>query len=177
MTIPKPDQAPKFAIFRARDASTYEETGAMTSSPLTPIEQEGSVKTVEAGILEGSTIRLLFSAPGFSLTYAWFKSGFPLPRHSHDADCLYYVVAGTLKIGTEVLGKGDGFFVGSDVPYTYVPGEEGVEVLEFRTSNQFGIKLLANNPAFWDNALASLAAQKAAWGEQLAPPSGTPLSS
>jgi hypothetical protein len=42
----------------------------------------------EAGIEEGQAVKLLFSAPGFSLTYAWFKSGFPLPRHSHNSDCL-----------------------------------------------------------------------------------------
>ena len=99
-------------------------------------------------MLDGTTVKLLFSMPGMSLTHAWFKSGFPLPRHSHDTDCLYYIVAGSIRIGTEELGKGDGFFVGADVPYAYTPGADGVEILEFRASNAFDIKLLANNPLF-----------------------------
>ena len=167
------DKRPPFAIFRARDAADYGEDGPMKPAALTATEMDGSIKLVEAGMLEGSRIKLLYSRPGMSLTWCWFKSGFPLPRHSHSADCLYYVVAGSLKIGTEALGPGDGFFLGADVPYTYVPGENGVEVLEFRTSDSFDIKMLANNPAYWDKALANLLTARAHWPEETAPPSGT----
>ena len=169
------EAAPRFAIFRARDAANPTGEGSMASE-LTPVEIEGSKRAVEAGILEGSTLRVLFEAPGFSLTYAWFKSGYPLPRHSHDADCVYYIVGGSLKVGTEELGRGDGFFVGRDVPYTYVPGDEGVEVLEFRTTDSYGIKLFANNPAFWAKAVETLGDRKQAWAGEAAPPTGTPLS-
>jgi hypothetical protein len=172
MTGKTKDGAPPFAIFRACDAVEYDETGVMTSQPLAEAAMAGSAAMLEAGMLEGSKLRLLFSRPGFSLSYAWFKSGFPLPRHSHNADCLYFIIAGSLRIGTEELGPGDGFFVGSDVPYTYMPGDLGVEVLEFRDSNNFDLKLLANNPEYWRKALDGLLRDREKWTEQIAPPSG-----
>ncbi len=161
-----------FTIFRARDALNYREADCMQSQPVSVEEQAFGAQMVEAGMLEGSTVKLLFSRPGLSLSYAWFKSGFPLPRHSHDVDCAYFIIAGSLRIGTEELGAGDGFFVGKAVPYTYTPGPEGVEVLEIRTANQFDIKLLAGtNPAYWQKALAGLMLAKETWPEQT-PPSG-----
>ncbi|HEX7752538.1 MAG TPA: cupin domain-containing protein [Novosphingobium sp.] len=166
------DTPPPFAIFRARDAKDYGAEAPMTPAGLTESQVEGSMRLIEAGMLEGSRIKLLYSRPGMSLTWCWFKSGFPLPRHSHSADCLYYVVAGTLRLGSEELGAGDGFFLGSDVPYTYVPGENGVEVLEFRTSDRFDIRVLADSPAYWDKALATLLAARPHWPDEAAPPSG-----
>ena len=161
-----------FTIFRARDAVDYSEAECMEAQPVSAEEQAWSAKLVEAGLLEGTSVKLLFSRPGLSLSYAWFKSGFPLPRHSHDADCAYFIIAGSLRIGTEELGPGDGFFVGKAVPYTYTPGPQGVEVLEIRTANRFDIKLLAgSNPASWEKALANLIAAKPDWSDQ-APPSG-----
>ncbi|MFA7585212.1 MAG: cupin domain-containing protein, partial [Novosphingobium sp.] len=67
---------------------------------------------------------------------------------------------------------GDGFFLGSDVPYAYVPGEDGVEVLEFRTANSYDFRMLANNPAYWDKALANLLAARVNWPKETTPPSG-----
>ena len=160
-----------FTVFRARDALDYSEAEVMHGTPVTTVEAEGSEALVRGGMLEGSSVKLMFSRPGLSLTHVWFKSGFPLPRHSHDADCLYVITAGNLRIGTEELGPGDGFFVGSDVPYTYEPGPEGVEVLEIRTSNSFDIKLFANNPAWWDKAAERFEANRADWPNQQ-PPSG-----
>jgi hypothetical protein len=160
-----------FTIFRARDAIDYAEAGCMETGPISEEEQARSAELYEAGILEGSKVMLLFSRPGLSLSYVWFKSGFPLPRHSHDADCTYFIIAGSLQIGTEKLGPGDGFFVGSDVPYTYTPGPGGVEVLEIRTADKFDIKLLSNNSAWWERALARLTASRAAWPQET-PPSG-----
>ena len=164
---------PPFAIFRARDAVDYGADGPMEPTPLTETETAGSMRMLNAGMTEGSQVKLLYSRPGMSLTHCWFKSGFPLPRHSHNADCLYFIVSGTLKLGTEVLGPGDGFFLGEDVPYTYTPGENGVEVLEFRTKDRFDIRMFANSEAYWDKALARMLAAKASWPEETAPPSGT----
>lgn len=161
-----------FTVFRARDALDYAEAGCMESQSVSEEEQAWSAQLYEAGMLDGSTVKLLFSRPGLSLTYAWFKSGFPLPRHSHNADCTYFIIAGSLRIGTEELGAGDGFFVGTNVPYTYTPGPDGVEVLEIRTANKFDIKLLAGkNPAYWQKALAGLIAAKDTWPDET-PPSG-----
>jgi hypothetical protein len=161
-----------FTIFRGRDAVDYAEADCMEARPVSPEEQDWSIKLFQAGLSEGTQVKLLFSRPGFSLTWVWFKSGFPLPRHSHDADCTYFIVAGSLRIGTEELAAGDGFFVGKDVPYTYTAGPEGVELLEMRTANQFDIKLLAgSNPAWWEKALSTLVAAQDRWAGE-APPSG-----
>lgn len=160
---------PKFEIYRARDARPYHETDVLHHEPVSDVVMEGAKKAVAAGMGQGHDLKLLFEAPGFTLSYAWFKSGYPLPRHTHDADCLYYILAGSLKIGTEELGAGDGFFIGSEVPYAYTPGEQGVEVLEFRPSNSFNIKVLANNPSFWEKAAQSVVGQREAWQTQPRP--------
>jgi hypothetical protein len=164
-------KAPPFEIFRARDACDYDES-VMHSGPTTPVEQEGMAAMMEAGMLEGSHLKLLYKRPGMSLTYVWFKSGFPLPLHSHSADCLYFIVAGSLRIGSEELGPGDGFFLGTDVPYAYVPGDDGVEVLEFRTSDNFDFRSLGKTGAYWEKAVANLLAARDHWPEETAPPSG-----
>ncbi|MBB5686754.1 cupin domain-containing protein [Sphingobium boeckii] len=161
----------RFAIFSAQSATDFEESGLMSTVPLTETEIAGSVAAIDAGAMAGASTRLLFELPGLSLAHAWFKSGFPLPRHSHNVDCLYYIIAGSLRLGTEELGAGDGFFVGADVPYAYVPGDDGVEVLEFRTSNSFDINLLASNAAFWAKAVEGVKAKQADWPAE-SPPSG-----
>jgi hypothetical protein len=166
------DSPPPFEIFRARDAEEYHGEETMYAGPSTPVEQAGMAALAEAGMLEGSKLRLLYARPGMSLTYVWFKSGFPLPLHSHSADCLYFIVAGSLKIGNEELGPGDGFFLGTDVPYTYVPGEDGVEVLEFRTSDKFDFQPHARNADYWKKAVANLLAARVHWPEEKTPPSG-----
>jgi hypothetical protein len=161
-----------FTLFRARNAIDYADAEVMTTQPFSEVDAAGMGKLMTDGLLNGSRVSLLFSRPGLSLTHVWFKTGFPLPRHTHNADCAYFIIAGTLRIGTEELGPGDGFFVGNSVPYTYVPGEGGVEVLEIRTSNLFDIKLLVNNEAWWEKAAARMEAVQPGWLEEKAPPSG-----
>ncbi|MET0251770.1 MAG: cupin domain-containing protein [Novosphingobium sp.] len=170
MTPAKPFATP-FAIFRAAAARDFEESELMTPAADGDIDPAAAGELVAAGVLEGSRVSLLFQRPGMSLAHAWFKSGFPLPRHSHDADCLYLILAGTLRIGTEELAAGDGFFVGSNVPYTYTPGPDGVEVLEFRTTDAFDIRVLANSPAWWGKALATVTGRRESWRGET-PPSG-----
>ncbi|OZB14427.1 MAG: hypothetical protein B7X53_13890, partial [Hyphomonas sp. 34-62-18] len=114
-------------------------------------------------------VKTLFSRPGFSLTYAWFKSGFPLPLHTHNADCLYYIVAGSLQLGTEKLGKGDGFFIGKDKAYRYTPGPEGVEVLEFRSEENFDIKFLAKTLPAWAKITDVIKERRPAWANETPP--------
>lgn len=163
--------APPFETFRARDAVPYGEDGPMSLAPAAEPAELGMAKLYEEGFMDGNKVRLLYSRPGMSLTYVRFKSGFPLPHHSHSADCLYFIITGSVKMGTEEFGPGDGFFIGTDVPYSYVPGPEGVELLEFRTSNTFDFKLHANNKAYWEKALTNLLAARDHWSEE-----GTALS-
>jgi quercetin dioxygenase-like cupin family protein len=133
-------------------------------TPLTPedMPMEGVDESVMAGFGKllangaaegaGETVKCLFreSQGRFSVCYAWFRSGAVLPRHSHNADCVYYVLGGSLKLGSKVLRKGEGFFIPSDHGYTFEAGEEGVEVLEFRNSTKFHIRFKGNDEAHWE---------------------------
>ncbi|ARR57246.1 hypothetical protein HY78_18455 [Rhizorhabdus wittichii DC-6] len=161
--------AARFSVFRGADAPALSEIDVMDFVGMTPELAEIFGKLGDAGLDEGQTVKLLFAAPGFSLTYAWFRSGFPLPRHSHSADCLYYVAAGSLTLGSVTLGAGDGFFVPADAAYTYVAGPEGVEVLEFRNAERFDMRFLPGNPAFWAKALDSVRKEREGWKDQLPP--------
>jgi quercetin dioxygenase-like cupin family protein len=167
MRAQEADAIANFKIFRGCHATPLviaETTG------LSDVALAGMKKLEEAGGLDnGHDSRVVFEAPGFSLTYLWFKSGFHLPRHSHSVDCAYYVVGGSLQLGNDILGKGDGFFVPADVPYSYVAGPKGVEVLEFRHHPCRDIRLMADNPAFWDKVTATAAIDRARWNNELRP--------
>jgi hypothetical protein len=164
-------KAARFQIFRAGDATPYSETSCMEVVGLTSAIVDGIRRASEAGADEANVVKLLFSIPGMSLTYAWFKSGFPLPLHSHNADCLYYILAGSLRLGSDELGAGDGFFVGSGVPYSYRPGPQGLEVLEFRTADSFDIRFLGKTTAFWDKTIGVLEEKRADWADERPPQS------
>jgi len=161
--------APHFRIYRAADAPSLHEVPSMEMVGVTDIIAQGLARAEAAGASDGNVVKQVFSMPGMSLYYAWFKSGFPLPLHSHNADCLYYIISGTLKLGTETLGAGDGFFVGSDVPYHYTPGPQGVEVLEFRTADRFDIRFHGKTAAFWDRTVAAIQAERPNWPGQRPP--------
>ncbi|MFC4595671.1 cupin domain-containing protein [Sphingobium tyrosinilyticum] len=159
----------KFQIFRAEDAPGLMESGHMKVEPYTDLQRQWVVKAKEAGLLEGDQLKVLLDIPGFNLTYAWLKKEYPLPLHSHDSDCLYYIIAGDVRIGTERLGAGDGFFVPAGVPYQYTPGEDGVEVLEFRTVSQFNMLNLSKGEGFWRKAVDSLNATQDDWAQAVPP--------
>jgi hypothetical protein len=157
------DSKPKFTIFRAKDAPDLTEAGCMSVAPFSDVQQRGMEQLVEAGVLDGDEIRVLVNIPGFSLTHVWFKKNYPLPLHSHDADCLYYIIAGGLKLGTEELGPRDSFFLPAGTPYTYTPGDEGVELLEYRHATHFNFVGLAKGEAFWSRAAKVVAANREEW--------------
>jgi hypothetical protein len=120
----------------------------------------------------GSEVKLVYARPGFSLTSVWFKSGYPLALHSHSGGCLYHIVAGSIRVGEEMLGPGDGFFVDDSVPYTYETGPEGVEVLEFRATDHLDIRFKADNAATWDRIMDKMEARQPAWAEETRPSAG-----
>lgn len=126
-----------------------------------------------ADVTQGETVRCLFSEPGengLSLCRAWFKSGFILPRHSHSADCMYYITGGQLQLGRKVLKKGDGFFVPADVVYSYEAGPEGVEVLEFRNATHFNILFKNNDVSHWERIAKSYNDNAEKWADETTPP-------
>ncbi|HMO67768.1 MAG TPA: cupin domain-containing protein [Novosphingobium sp.] len=152
-----------FRIFRAADAPSLAEAGCMSLEPFTEVQLAGMEKLRDAGVLEASELKVLVNIPGFSLPHAWFKPGHPLPLHSHDADCLYYIIAGSVRLGTEDLGARDSFFIPANVPYTYKTGPEGVELLEIRQANSFNFVNLAKGEAYWARALEQTLAHRESW--------------
>ena len=159
-------------LFRHENAPDLDATDMMT----TPTFREDFTRPANAdtaAVVAGQTIKVLYRQSdeegGFSLVYAWFKPHFVLPRHSHDADCLYYVIAGTAVLGNQVLKAGDGFFVPSGAPYQYSAGPEGVEVLEFRHANSFGMKITETSERY--AAMFETAAKCAPlWASLVGPP-------
>jgi hypothetical protein len=161
---------PSFEIYRGADARDYSEHDVMTMDDITPAIAEGLAHySIGPDDAHGQVVQMVYAAPGFSLSKVWFKSGYPLPLHSHTADCLYYILAGSLKVGTEELGPGDGFFVGTDVPYTYTPGPEGVEVLEFRDTDKLNIRFMSRNKTFWEKAGKKISARREIWKKEPPP--------
>jgi hypothetical protein len=158
-----------FKIYRAAAAPGLVESGCMSIEPMTELQQAGIKKAVGAGYLEGDEIKILTDLPGFSLAYAWLKNEYPLSRHSHDSDCMYYVIAGSLQLGTETLGPRDSFFVPANVPYTYCPGPDGVEVLEIRHNPDFNFLNLSGNQSFWDRAAETCSRNLEGWKTAVRP--------
>jgi hypothetical protein len=115
----------------------YFDGSSLVDETHTEAEVSGAIADMVRAISPGNIVTPLFDQggpTGMSLFHAWFGPHFPLFRHSHPqtGDCLYYVVAGSAVLGSQVLRPGDGFFVPNGMPYKYRAGPEGVEVLEFR---------------------------------------------
>lgn len=163
-------EANSFTIYRAKDAPTLMESGHMSIAPISAEHRAGLMKAVNAGYTKGDVVKVLVDLPGFSLTHAWLKKNYPLALHTHDSDCLYYIIAGSLRMGTEDLGARDSFFVPAGVPYSYRPGEDGVEVLEFRHETHFNFVNLSKTQTFWDKATKIVEDNLADW-ESAKPPS------
>lgn len=164
----------RLAIFHARDAKPLEPE--MMAREVPEEARAGLARlaaaNVKAGLGEKNLV--LFSeggAEGFSLIYIWFKSGYVLPPHSHDVDCVYYVLAGELSIGSQRLRKGDGFFVPAETGYTYEAGPDGVEVLEFRNATRFKIRLKGGDVKRWDRIADVFRERAQAWADESTPPS------
>jgi mannose-6-phosphate isomerase-like protein (cupin superfamily) len=159
----------KFQILRAADGYRYAEEGVLTDDP-TPVQAEGLARMLEAGILEGAQFTLLCSLPGFNLTHVWVKRDYPLVLHSHDVDCLYHVIAGSVRLGTEQLGVGDSVFVPANTPYTYTAGADGAELLEIRQVSSSTFRNFTKGQAFYDKAVATIEANRDAWRTAPKPP-------
>jgi hypothetical protein len=116
-------------------------------------------REVLAGLgTSGYVNQVLFALPEMSLIRLSYAPHYALPRHSHDVDCLYFVVVGEAHLGNQVVGAGDGFFVPAGAPYAYAAGPGGVEVLEFRATGAFGITV-TESLARWGQ-LAELAQER-----------------
>jgi hypothetical protein len=168
-TATKPTSKPEakkqvMQIYRASDRRPSEtDASSEKIQPMSPETQAGFARLVEAGVMDGAMVKTLFDIPGFKLTYCWFKAHYPLPRHSHKQDCLYYIVKGDIKLGTERLGPGDGFFLPDGTPYTYDIGAEGAEVLEIRTNGDTDFRAFNYSAKWWDKAEKACRDNHEAW--------------
>ena len=163
-----------YVITRGKDAKPHHNRKPRAAQldpglALHPAVQRGMQQLREVGDTKGAAAVTLFSMPTLHVSYAWFKSGFPLPLHSHDADCYYLVIAGSMKLGTEVLRKGDGVLIPAGAPYTVSPGEAGVEFIEMRTSPDYDTNYRAKTDAYWDRVAETSRARMGAWAEEAAP--------
>ena len=162
-------QQPRFEIFRGADAPTLDECACMTYEGETPNLAAVQPQLAEAMQVRGEYADVPYRREGMSLARLWVKSDFPLPLHTHDCDCLYYIVAGSTRMGTETLAAGDGFFVGAEVPYAYTAGLEGAEVLEFRVTDRFNIRVKDKPVAAWEKMAATLREGSARWVDEPPP--------
>lgn len=162
-------EAPRFEIFRGVDAPPLDECGCMTAEGETPNLLAVMPTIMQAGMERGERVEVPYRRPGMSLARLWLKSGYPLPLHTHDCDCLYYIVAGSIQLGSEILGAGDGFFVGSEVPYGYAAGPEGAEVLEFRATDSFNIRIRDKPVSAWEKDAEKVRAAQKRWANESLP--------
>ena len=108
------------SIYRATDAVDINSTDFMG----VPQMSDGAIVGLGDAIVEGAgagakvmiLARQSDDEGGFSLLHVWFKANYPLPRHSHDSDCMYYVISGEAIMGNQTLRAGDSFFVPADAP-------------------------------------------------------------
>jgi quercetin dioxygenase-like cupin family protein len=167
--------AKRTALFFASEARALGPETMSTTVPgeaLRPVLAQLAEAGVRPGIGEQNLV--LFSEPGetgLSLVYVWFKSHYLLPPHSHNCDCLYYVLQGELHIGSRVLHKGDGLFVPAGHVYSYEAGPDGVEVLEFRNATRFDITLSERSPERWERILGIFRERAPLWRQETTPPS------
>lgn len=155
-------------IFRAADAVPLEQTDFMDRPTMSDDAKAGLGKMIGTGAGAGAQVSVLNrSTPesgGFSLVHCWFKAEYPLPRHSHDADCMYYVISGEAHMGNQVLRAGDSFFIPADAPYGYTPGPDGVEILEIRKDcDRFDMKINDVAESRWDAMAQTSVEKRAEW--------------
>lgn len=153
-------------LFDFDDAVSLAETGMMSMPTMIEPAPEQMGDFAAAG---GHDVRVLFRHDdrGCSLVWAWFGPHYMLPRHSHSADCLYYVVKGEAQLGKRVVKAGSGFFVPADAPYAYQAGPEGIEILEFRGATSFDMKISESLPR-WERILEGAREHHDTWAD-LAP--------
>lgn len=142
----------QLALFTAAEAPLLEETGMMAA--MTFSEPEADALPIGESETERFTRSARLTVPfrqegpgGLSLVVIEFAPGYLLPRHSHSADCLYYIVEGGIVMGRRQLGPGDGFFLPAEQPYAYQAGPEGVKLLEFRNQSAFDMKVYEKDMA------------------------------
>jgi quercetin dioxygenase-like cupin family protein len=154
----------RLAFFTFAGAPSLKESEMMEAQGFAP---PGVVSAEDRELLRaGETLRVLFrhaGEDGFSLVHVSFAPNYLLPRHSHSADCLYYVLRGEVSLGNRVVGAGDGFFIPKDHPYAYQAGPDGVDLLEFRNATSFDFVVHEDKPERWRAIVETARQNQAVW--------------
>ena len=147
-------------------ASRRDEFFRLTDEQLAPLLLAG-----EALAAGSQKTELVHDAAGFTLIHLWWKPNFPLPNHSHDTDCLYYVISGAAIMGNRVLRAGDSFFVAAGTHYQYSAGPEGVEVLEIRFGAEHSDMTCYGAPgSYQKKAMQALESNREEWAHATTSP-------
>ena len=109
---------------------------------------------------------------GMRVVHVWFGPNFQLFRHSHPAgDRTYLIMAGELTMGKRTLKAGSTVFVPNQMPYKFVAGPDGVEVVEFRSGGRIpgkpGMRIEENSLEAVQNLIDDYKANQHLW---IAPP-------
>lgn len=179
MSAENPPEPPstrrRLSVFRAADAQEVpDDMMPREGFDDTVMSALSQLQAADVNVGAGEKTLLLFKEPGddgMSLVYAWFKSGYVLPFHSHSTDCLYYVIAGEIHMGSNVLRKGDGMLIPGGQAYGYEAGPDGVEVLEFRNASHFNLKFRPNAEQRWKQIVETYTNRAPIWEEETVPPS------
>jgi mannose-6-phosphate isomerase-like protein (cupin superfamily) len=155
-------------IYKAADAPTL---GEAEFGSRTDYSEHEELRPIAAALGKFRCNRLLVNQEpddgGFSLAYFFFKPNFPLFRHRHEDDCMYFIISGSAVMGSQVLRAGDSFFVPSMAPYMYTAGSEGIEVLEIRhnADAKLGYTTIfaRNQPARLEEAQTAIDENGALW--------------
>ncbi len=153
----EPTGALRFQIF---DGAPVAELDDLMTPPAIPSSVIESFEPADLAFLnEGFRTEPIFcdlDPSGFSLVNVRLAPDAILPAHTHEVDCLYYVLSGSIHLGRRVLGRGAGFLVPANTAYGYRAGSDGTAVLEFRHATHFGMEITETSHSRWreifDNA-------------------------
>ena len=154
-------------FFSRDDAVSLDDSEMMTPATIAPEVYRNIDLTP---IAAGSRTMALFQGEGpdgFSLVTASMKPGYRLPRHTHTGDCLYLVTKGSVLVGRREVTEGSGFLVKSGQPYAYSVGNQGAEVVEFRTTTSFDMQILDQTVERWKPIVDVAVANQELWSSDL----------
>jgi quercetin dioxygenase-like cupin family protein len=168
MSEATPRERRGISIFRAEEATPLMETDFMGMPSMTDEAVAAGGPEIFMASGPGTDVRIAVRQTpeegGFSILHVWFKADYPVLRHTHDADCMYYIVSGSAILGAQTLRAGDGFFIPAGAPYSYNAGPHGVELLEIRHCVQhFDLQMLESSAGKWAAMAATIDSHRAAW--------------
>lgn len=141
------------ADFRIFTGEPVVDLSQIMDFPGYPEQVVNSIPPEEFALMSGGALtEVMFchdDPDGYSLAKVALAADMILPAHTHNVDCLYYVLAGELRLGRRPLGPGAGFYVPRGSRYGYRAGPEGTTVLEFRHATTFDIDVTDKRSSTW----------------------------